>query len=386
LLLSVLLLASLSLASAMLRVPLKKFESVRASMSKAGMPFWKSNYEVNYQDGAPIVINDYSNAQYYGDISVGTPAETFSVIFDTGSSNLWIPSKTCSCGLHSKYDSTKSSTYLKNGTIFKIEYGSGPVAGFLSQDVVSAGGLVVRDQTFAEVTDVSGLGLAYSIGKFDGILGLAWPTISVDGVTPFFQKLVDEKIITNPVFAFYLGSTDGPTGELTLGGTDPSHYTGQLTWVPLNATTYWQLGLNSITVSGKSITTASKVIIDSGTSLLAGPTTEVKAFMNLIGAKATWINPSEYTIDCSKVSSLPSLIVNIGGNSFTLTGTDYVINQEDVMCLVGIIGLDVPAPTGPLWIMGDVFMRQYYSVFDWGNKRMGFATAAGVEATRAESA
>jgi hypothetical protein len=352
-------------------------------MSAAGMPFWKSNYEVSSQDGNPIIINDYSNAQYYGDISVGTPAETFSVIFDTGSSNLWIPSKTCSCGLHAKYDSSKSSTYVKNGTIFKIEYGSGPVAGFLSQDVVSAGGLVVKDQTFAEVTDVSGLGLAYSIGKFDGILGLGWPSISVDGVTPFFQKLVDERIINNTVFAFYLGSTDGPTGELTLGGTDPKHYTGQLTWIPLLATTYWELSLSSITAGGKSITTASKVIIDSGTSLLAGPSTEVKAFMQQIGAKATWINPSEYTIDCSKISSLPSLVVNINGTSFTLKGADYIINQEDVMCLVGIIGLDVPAPTGPLWIMGDVFMRVYYSVFDWGNKRMGFATAAKVDATPA---
>jgi hypothetical protein len=57
-----------------------------------------------------------------------------------------------------------------------------------------------QKQVFAEVTDVTGLGPAYGIGKFDGILGMAWPTISVDNVPTFFQNLVAEKAVDAPVF------------------------------------------------------------------------------------------------------------------------------------------------------------------------------------------
>merc|ERR1712107_682787 len=132
----------------------------------------------------PVVIHDYQNAQYYGSLVVGTPGEEINVIYDTGSFNLWVPNSDC-CGWfssHNFYHESKSSTYVANGSTFKIEYGSGPVSGFYSKDTVNIGGVSFEDYTFAEVTDVSGLGISYSLGKFDGICGMAWGSISVDGV------------------------------------------------------------------------------------------------------------------------------------------------------------------------------------------------------------
>lgn len=116
-----------------------------------------------------VKISELEDAQYYGPITIGTPPQTFQVIFDTGSSNLWVPSSNCTdCGFHAKFQESKSSTYVPNGTAWDILYGSGPVSGFLSEDTVNVGGVSVASATFAEVDNATGLGLAYAIGKFDG--------------------------------------------------------------------------------------------------------------------------------------------------------------------------------------------------------------------------
>jgi len=367
-------------AYAMLRIPLTKVQKTAEDVLRVNPLGGTHRPHLSVADvnGVPVIVNDYQNAQYYGPVSVGTPPQTFNVIFDTGSSNLWIPSKKCTnCGLHPKYDSSKSSSYVANGTVFNIQYGSGPVSGSLSGDIVTWGGLKVKSQLFAEVTDVSGLGMAYSVGKFDGILGMAFQTISVDNIPPVFNTLLDQGVISEAVFAFYLSATDGSKGELILGGYDQSHFSGSLTWVPLISETYWEAALGGIFVNGhgSSITTSTKAVLDTGTSIMAGPTAEVKALAASVGASPYFLNPNEFTIDCSKVPSLPTLSFVIGGVSFNLTGSDYVINVENVMCLFGFTGIDMPAPRGPLWIMGDVFIRKYYTVFDYGNSRLGFAPA-----------
>lgn len=304
---------------------------------------------------------------------MGTPPQTFNVIYDTGSSNLWLPSKQCTnCGVKPKYDSAKSSTYKANGTKFEILYGSGPVSGFMSQDTAEVGDISVDNQLFAEVTDVKGLGLAYSVGKFDGILGLAFESISVNKVAPVFVNMVNKGLVKDPVFAFYLSEESGKDGELDFGGIDSNHYSGDITYVPLSSETYWEVKLDGIQINGKQVTSVTKAIIDSGTSLLAGPKSEVKAIAKLVGA-TPFLN-GEYLIDCGKETNGVNIDIVLGGKTFTLTPKDYIIPDE-TLCLFGMVGIDVPAPAGPLWIMGDPFMRKFYSIFDYGQKRMGFALA-----------
>jgi len=186
--------------------------------------------------------------------------------------------------------------------------------------------------------------------------------------------MIEQKLIDEPVFAFYLQQDASQQGELVFGGIDKSHYTGELVDVPLTSETYWQVSLDAMTFGGKPVISSSqKAIIDSGTSLLAGPTEQVAALAKQVGAQS--LMGKEYTVDCSKLSSLPDLKVTLGGKEFTLTSKDYVL-QVSGQCLFAFTGIEVPPPAGPLWIMGDIFMRKYYCIFDYGSKRMRIGLAA----------
>merc|ERR1711941_162594 len=131
--------------------------------------------------------------------------------------------------------------------------------------------------------------------------------------------------------------------------------------------------MDDFQINGKSVIDTKKAIVDSGTSLLAVPSKDIKSIAKLIGAKTVLPIPpfnKEYTIDCT--SEAPAIDVVLGGNKYTLEKADYVINDEG-QCLFGMTGLDVPAPAGPLVILGDVFMRAHYVKFDLDNKQLGFA-------------
>lgn len=199
------------------------------------------------------------------------------MVLDTGSSNLWVPGSDCSsiaCFLHSKYDSSASSTFKKNGTEFEIRYGSGSLSGFVSQDTLQIGDLKVKGQDFAEAT--SEPGLAFAFGRFDGILGLGYDTISVNKMVPPFYNMLNQNLLDEPVFAFYLGDTnkEGDNSEATFGGVDKSHYTGELTKIPLRRKAYWEVDLDSITFGDSTAEMENTgVILDTGTSLIALPST-----------------------------------------------------------------------------------------------------------------
>lgn len=363
-------LAAFSCASAdIIRIPLKKVESTFQETQEA-IHLSASRFEAS---PSSVVISDYMNAQYYGEISVGTPPQIETVIFDTGSANLWVPNTKPWFTSHKVYSHGKSSTYKSNGTEFKIMYGSGPVSGFYSADSVNIGDMTLKDYTFAEVTDFSGLGLGYRFGKFDGILGLGWDAISVDGVPTPMKALVDGNQLPEPVFAFYLGNNQ--PGELIFGGVDKKHYTGDFSFVPLSSETYWQIDMDGVKLGSNSVSSTKSAIVDSGTSLLAGPTADITAIANKLGAKS--ILGKEWTVDCS--AALPDMTFTLGGKDFVLKKDDLILQQSGSTCILAMLGMDVPAPRGPLWILGDVFMRKFYVQFDWGNKRMGFANAAVAE-------
>ena len=328
-------------------------------------------------DGHNIPLTDYSEAQFYGPITVGTPPQQFQMIFDTGSSNLWVPSVKCkqfACKHHHKYDSTKSSTYKANGTAFDIQYGSGGISGFISNDVVGHGDMTVVDQDFAEVTKEDGL--SFNFDKFDGILGLAFDSISVNHSTPVWYNLINQNLVDEKIFSFWLAKDPSSTlgGELTLGGYDSKLFKGDLTYVPLTHRNYWQIKMDAVNFNGKNYCNATgcKAIVDSGTSMLTGPKAQVDAINKQLGcmisgAQCSWLH-------CPDFSTLPDLTFVLNGVQFTLKPEEYIM-KVSTLCMSGLMSMDIAEPVGPLWILGDKFMEKYYTVFDFENSRVGFAEA-----------
>ncbi|XP_016982271.1 lysosomal aspartic protease [Drosophila rhopaloa] len=352
--------------AALNRIPIQRSEHFKRSHKniQAERDFVQQKYNLNTVNGYPMEqLSNSDNYQYYGNISIGSPAQYFLVQFDTGSSNLWVPGSSCqdtSCLSHLSYNKTQSSTYVANGTAFSITYGTGSVSGYLSVDSVGFAGLIVKNQTFGEVTTEQGSNFAYA--HFDGILGMGFPALAVDGVTPTFQNMITQGLVQNSVFSFFLrdnGSTVNYGGELILGGSDPSLYRGDLTYVDVIQAAYWKFQTDSIAVGDVIISINDAAIADTGTSLIIAPVSEYDVIAAIFNANANGL------FEC--LNSMPDLVITINGEVFRIPAK-YYVTQEGNYCMLGIQSINQN-----FWIFGDIFLGRFYTEFDVGNQRLGFA-------------
>ncbi|XP_018397794.1 PREDICTED: lysosomal aspartic protease-like [Cyphomyrmex costatus] len=324
------------------------------------------------------LFNDY-NTSYYVYITIGTPPQIFKVLIDTGSSDLWVPSSNCdlhnvACWTHNRYEFEKSSTYVENDTSFNIPYSSGEVSGYLSIDVVNFGSLNIQNQTFGEAIDQSGTAFVYS--KFDGILGMGYPEgVVAKGMTPIFNNMIKQGLV-EPLFSIYVNRSAASelAGELILGGSNPNYYLGELTYVDVTKKVGWQFTIDKIKI-GHSILCSEgcEALIDTGTTLLIGPSVDINSINELIGA--TYIE-EEIIVDCNKIPSLPNISFVLNGVSFNLTSEDYinkVVVNDTIKCVSAFEGLDVDEVISDKWVLGNVFIRRYYIEFDMKKNRVGFA-------------
>ncbi|KAJ3196134.1 Vacuolar protease A [Irineochytrium annulatum] len=332
-------------------------------------------------------LTDFGDVSYFANITLGTPPQQFQVSLDTGSSLLWVGSSQCThCNDSHSFIEAASTTLAKNGTAAteSIVYGAGKVTGQRVHDTLVWDGLTSPNTVFLDVTREDSIIFEQNGGLWDGLLGMALDD-GLDGGAheTVMYSLITAGTVTNPIFAFWLnGSADSATyygngGELTIGFTDPLHYSGDLinmTVAPINGAGryYWSLAATSVTVGTStakpSAANPAFAVMDTGTSFCALDTTTLKGIISGITRAGVAVQQDFesgiYVLDsCKDAKLLPTLIFNIAGNQFPLEWEYYVLS-DGTYCFLGFQSIDGIVPGAALWIMGDVFLRKWYSVYD----------------------
>uniref|UniRef100_A0A8C6X357 Peptidase A1 domain-containing protein n=1 Tax=Naja naja TaxID=35670 RepID=A0A8C6X357_NAJNA len=365
------------------RIILKKGKSIREIMRENGVleEFLEKyhidpglKYQFNKFSATYEPMTNYLNSFYFGKITIGTPPQDFLVALDTGSGVLWVPSTYCrskACGNHNVFDPKRSSTYYSNNEqTYSLTYGSGTLSIMLGYDTVQIQNIVVKNQQFGLSVEEPTNPFYYS--NFDGILGLTNPTPNTE--ESLLYQMMSQNQISEPIFSFYFSRQ--PTvqygGELILGGIDPQMYTGEITWAPMTDQGYWQIGIEEFAIGNTATGWCSEGcqgIVDTGTFLLTIPQQYITDFLQSVNAA----NYGSDRVDCNDVQNMPTIIFFINGSQFPLPPSAY----DNGNCYIAIEPTYVSSSTGqPLWILGDVFLKEYYSIFDMKNNRVGLAPSA----------
>lgn len=314
-------------------------------------------------------LTDANSTLWSGEISVGTPSKTFTVDLDTGSSDLFLPGANCgpSCSGHKIYNVSDSSTAKDLNKKFELTYGdNSTVSGEQYTDTVSIVGLTANGQTLG-AAEVYSTGFQSDRFAADGLLGMGFQSVSVYNAAPLFQSLIAQGGVDQQVFSFYLAKQGS---ELYIGGTNPSHYSGNFTYVPVTTEGYWQVGFDGVWVNGTQVKQSASAIVDTGTTLILGETDGINAlFAKIPGSRQ--VENGLYTIPCDFNTPIS---VGFGGKEFSVDPKTFNLGYHDSSstdCVAGAASDD--SLRGKFWIIGDVFLQNVYTAFDVGNGQVGFA-------------
>jgi hypothetical protein len=314
-------------------------------------------------------LKNSHNTELTGKIKIGTPPQEFTVIFDTGSSNFWLPGHACEgSGDRKKYIPHQSSTFAPSTKQISLQYGKGAAEGKIATDHVEVAGLAAKNVSFAHLTALKGMDPK---SKFDGLIGLAFPDIAAGEVTTFLDHLLDQEIIDDASFSLYMSPN---SSALILGGTDPKYHVGPFKYFPVRDDGYWNVEVESFRLGHTFYEDESLnglvVMFDSGTSRIIVGKPVLAFILKELGIQEGAGYPTEI------INYLPPIKLELGDDLVTIPPSSYMIcDSEDDYCFLGI-KTSASLPSAQLIILGDIFLRTYYTHFDYGNMRIGLAKPA----------
>jgi len=324
------------------------------------------------------------NALYLATVSIGTPAQNLKLDFDTGSADLWVwstelPSSiksSSSAKAHTIFDPSKSSTFKKSkGSTWQISYGDGSGAsGDVGTDTLILGGLSVENQAIELAKKLSA---QFVQDEGDGLLGLAFGTINTvqpnPVATPVENMSAQEDIPQDAeLFTAFLGN-ESEDSFYTFGYIDQDALGGQTpTYTPVdNSQGFWMFDSSSAAINGKTIArSGNTAIADTGTTLaLVSDDVLEQIYAAIPGAKQStqqqgWVFPKD-----TPLSSLPTISFAVGDKLYDVKKEDLAFQDLGDGTVYG--GIQSRGSQQDFDILGDVFLRGIYAIFDQGKTRFG---------------
>ncbi|CAL8084553.1 unnamed protein product [Calicophoron daubneyi] len=365
---------------AIVRVPLKPIEPFSFNSSEADVFTGKSSRKWAVQASSasrtiPLRLRNHEDIGFYGEIGIGTPAQKFVVAFQMSESLLWVASSECyaelhaACRTHRLFDHTKSSTCTEGDKQhFKRVYYGDDVAGMLLKDDVTISSVTVKNQTIGAATEIEWRDFASM--AFDGVFGLKRKPKSGILYDMYSQGLISEQI-----FSIYINSKgyNPADSEILFGGINSNRYTGEITWTKLLGTEGWEFNMTSVTVDGVNFCRGGcRAYVESGATVITGPNREISRLNAKLG---TMRYADVFIVDCERLHMLPPINFVINGTTLTLTPREYFYKlylNSDRLCI------NMVASSGGnnnVWMLGNMFLRKYYTIFDAQRNLTGFAKA-----------
>ncbi|GAA5909327.1 uncharacterized protein JCM6883_005843 [Sporobolomyces salmoneus] len=328
------------------------------------------------QSGSVALTSYSDNSIWAGSLSIGAPSQPFHINFDTGSSDLWVPSTKCTsaaCAPHEKYDPSKSSTAKSvPDRKLSITYGDGSsTQGVVYTDTVTIGGMSINSQMFGVANALTS---DFATDPYDGLMGMAFSSISTMGATTVFESLTKQAKLVANQFSFYLASVGS---RLYLGGLDSSMFkAGTTKYYPVTNAGYWLLDAK-VNVEGTQVGSVGtfSAIIDTGTSVIVAPTADAAAFWAQVPNSGVY-GSGYYTYDCA---SPPQVSFSFGAGfaeQWAVSESSWnlgKVSSGSSRCVGAVVGADIGISG---WVLGDAFLENVYSTFDLDAKAVGFSDLA----------
>jgi len=331
---------------------------------------------------------------YLGKVSVGHPAQSLQVLFDTSSGQVILPHRACkseACLAHRSFSPWASSTAMDvnvNGT--EVQAGVRLARGKVMRDGVTvsytqsdlgegdAEAVLVRDTLCMEgqpgrraCVDLAVLAavkeddVPFQAMPNDGIVGLGLSSLAVSPLASFVGRLLEGSRNVLPQFGILLGANGG---ELYFGGHPESRIASPIQWFPVDHSGdgYWQVAIQAVYVGEHLVDDCQRGchgIVDTGVSRLG---VQASSLPKLRAALRAGLSQRRPCLGAPLKFDLGEMVLSLGSQ-------DYM--GEDCEPELGALNLEEPTFKG-VYAFGETVLRQYYAAMDWEQQRLGFAPIA----------